>query len=354
MVVLLVALLSIALVLGYTRSSAELRTYTDQQATVDAGALAQTGLSQFLAGLTSLPASGSRDTTIVGLPSGSATVSLRRIRDSAGTAGDVWVAYVTGLATGSSRTGATVPIATRSIAQILVPPITTAKMNVLAAWVSLNGVTRSSPAGSFDGNDADHVSGYPNTVDPISTVTGGWVESSPTSSMHGGSVDYLGTSAQAYATAGVDWDAIINGGAVTPDYTRANCSGSWPSSPSYPIILVTGNCSITTSIDWKGTLIVMGDLTTTSSWQIHGLVLVGGNFNTSGSPQDWGAIISGLKRGVPSMTPQPSSADLSSGNAQYWYSSKDIKNAMARLVPASSAGVLVPTPNAWLDNWPGY
>jgi hypothetical protein len=354
MVVLLVALLSIALVLGYTRSSAELRTYTDQQATVDAGALAQTGLSQFLAGLTSLPASGSRDTTIVGLPGGSATVSLRRIRDSAGTAGDVWVAYVTGLATGSSRTGATVPIATRSIAQILVPPSSTAKMNVLAAWVSLNGVTRSSPAGSFDGNDADHVSGYPNTVDPVSTVTGGWVESSPTSSMHGGSVDYLGTSAQAYATAGVDWDAIINGGAVTPDYTRANCSGSWPSSPSYPIILVTGNCSITTSIDWKGTLIVMGDLTTTSSWQIHGLVLVGGNFNTSGSPQDWGAIISGLKRGVPSMTPQPSSADLSSGNAQYWYSSKDIKNAMARLVPASSAGVLVPTPNAWLDNWPGY
>jgi hypothetical protein len=52
--------------------------------------------------------------------------------------------------------------------------------------------------------------------------------------------------------------------------------------------------------------------------------------------------------------PQPSGSDVSSGNAQYWYSSNDIYNAMSRLVPATSTAVLVLTRNAWEDNWPSY
>ena len=350
MVVLLVALLSIALVLGFTRTSAELRSFSDQQAAMDAAALAQTGMARYLANLSALPASGSFDTTISGLPGGSAAVSLRRVRDSAATAGDVWVAYATGTATSASRLGAGVPVASRSFAQVLTPPTGSTQMNVLAAWTSLNGMTTS--GGNHDGADASHAAGYPNNVNPVATIAGGY---SGTATLNNPStVGNLGTVAAAYGATHIDWNGIVNGGAITPDYVRSNCSGSWPSTPAYPVILVTGNCNITTAIDWRGSLIVTGNLTTTSSLQIHGVVLAGGNFNTTGSPQIWGTVISGLNRGVPSMTPQPVGADISSGNPQYWYSSTDIRSAMARLVPSSTTTALVLTRNAWLDNWPSY
>ena len=357
LVIICILLLSVGVAVGFARNSGELHSYSDQEAQVKAAAIAQTGFYRYLSALTAVPTSGSADVTLTGIMGGSAVVSLRRVRDSAGVNADLYVLTSRGIATTANRLGHATPIAEHTFSHLLAAPDYKYGMNILGAYTSLNGVTHSGPKAVMDGNDADKASGvakYPDPVAGIAAPTGTFTPGSPGVDLKGtpvGSALGLGTLSQAQDALNLDWNNILNGGSIVPTLTVSNCS-ALPSSSSYPIVRVNGDCNITGGA-FNGTLIVTGNLTLSGSPQLRGIMLVGQNFNTTGSPQAWGAIISGLNTMIPSM-PQPSGVDLMSGNAQYWYNSKEINKAFTSFGLSTANPVLIVVGNAYEDNVPTY
>ncbi len=78
---------------------------------------------------------------------------------------------------------------------------------------------------------------------------------------------------------GLDWDGVVNGGLISPDYTVP--PDSWPNFGSlpadeWPVIYVDGNISLSPANTGRGTLIVKDNLTMNGSFNWDGAVLVGG------------------------------------------------------------------------------
>jgi hypothetical protein len=358
LVLLVIVLLGLGLAFSFRRTGAELRTYSDQQAQVDASVIAQAGIAQFLAGLSAIPSSGTMDTT-VSVGGASATISLRRIRDSAGIPGDIFVVLSRGTSTGSTRYTSEAPTAEHSIAQILTVATGKTTMAVAGAVTSLNGITHSGAKAAVDGNDAQKAAGYPGVLPGIAVPNGGYVPGANGIQIQGnpnGAPAYMGTQAQMAAATGIDW-AGITGGSITPDYTYANCSSLPYSMASYPIVVVTGDCTISGGVEFDGTLIVLGNLTLNHGGsgdpQMRGIMLVGQNFNGSAGPQGWGAVVSGLNVLVPSM-PQPSGPDQWVGGSQYWWDSYEVNKAMSRFNVTASSGTFTIVRNAVADNIPSF
>jgi len=361
MVVLVIAILSIGLAVGFLRTGAELRAYSSQQAQTDAMIMAENAIAQLLGGMAVIPASGTLDTTITGLRGGTTDLSLRRLRDSAGSVNDTYVLIARAHSSGSSRYDASIPTAEHTMARLLTVPRATTTMHVVAAVMSLNGVTHTGSPGVFDGNDAQKagVMAYPDPVAGLALPTGTYSAGGSPSNIKGspnGPPLYLGTPSQAANAAGIDWQGIVNGTAVTPDYTLANCS-SLPSTPSYPIVYVTGDCVISGAVAFAGTLVVMGNLTMSSGGggdpQLRGIVLVGKTMTLNGSPQGWGTVITGLNRTSEEM-PQPAGVDVINGSGQFWFSSSQVDAALQRLQLGANMPPLVLVPNSLVDNYPSY
>jgi len=358
LVLLVITLLALGLAFSFRRVGAELRTYSDQQAQVDASVIAQAGIAQFLAGLSAIPSSGSMDTTI-SVGGASATLSLRRIRDSAGIPGDIFVVISRGTSTGSTRYTSEAPTAEHSIAQILTVATGKTTMAVMGAVTSLNGITHSGAKGAVDGNDAQKAAGYPSVLPGIAVPNGGWVPGVNGMGIQGapnGAPAYMGTAAQMAANTGIDWAGIVNG-SITPDYTYSDCSSLPYHMSTYPIVVVTGNCTISGGVEFDGTLIVEGNLSLqhggSGDPQMRGIMMVGQNFNGSAGPQGWGAVISGLNVLVPSM-PQPTGPDQWVGGSQYWWDSFEVNKAMQRFSLTASSGTFTVVRNAVADNIPSF
>jgi len=358
LVLLVIVLLGLGLAFSFRRTGSELRTYSDQQAQVDASVIAQAGIAQFLSGLSAIPSSGTIDTT-VSVGGATATISLRRIRDSAGIPGDIFVALSRGTSTGSTRYSSSSPTAEHSIAQILTVATGKITMNTLGAVTSLNGITHSGAKGAVDGNDAQHAAGYPNILPALAMPNGTFTNGGSGMQLQGnpnGAPAYLGTQAQMAANTGIDWPGITSG-AITPDYTYANCSSLPYNMASYPIVMVTGDCTISGGVEFDGTLIVLGNLTLNHGGsgdpQMRGIALIGKNFNGTSGPQGWGAFVSGLNVLTPSL-PQPTGPDQWVGGSQYWYDSFEINKAMQRFTATMSSGTFTIVKNAVADNIPSF
>jgi hypothetical protein len=157
-------------------------------------------------------------------------------------------------------------------------------------------------------------------------------------------VEELGTVSQTADAVNIDWDAIVNHNAITPDVVIPG--DPWPTFTNanyWPIILVTGNYSLPTS--GRGTLIVTGDLTVNGSTKWDGILLVGGTATADGNNTVRGTIISALNTKL-GMTVGVS--DVGNGTKTYVYNSCNIANALGRF------GTLVPMQNTWVDNWPTW
>jgi hypothetical protein len=349
MTLLLIVVLSALAAGAFTRVGSERRTIDNQEAMLDAYAMARTGLDQFLADPTNGPFAFD-PTTFVGPDSGTipmtggyAKLIVQRIRPAVGTTvSALYVVRSRGVKTTSSVSGA--PAAERTVA--LIASWQPGTMNVVAAWTSLAGLQKNGGSGTLSG--VDNCGNAP-------TVAGVGVPTLPGYSQNGGglvpngspNILNMGTSAEAAESVRIDWPNILNGSSMTPDVTIPG--GSWPSSStfstSWPVIFVDQASDFALPGDGRGTLVVKNDLTISGSTSWDGIILVGGTLTSNGANSVRGAVVTGLNV---QLGQSVGISDVGNGTKTYRYDSCNVANAAARF------GGLQPLRNTSVDNWATY
>lgn len=349
MTLLIIVVLSALAAGAFTRVGSERRTIDNQEATLDAHAMARTGLDQFLADplngpLTFDPATFvGPDSGTFTMTAGYARVTVQRIRPAVGTTvTGLYIVKSRGVKTASSVSGA--PAAERTVA--LIAQWQPGTMNVVSAWTSLTGLQKNGGSGTLSG--VDNCGG-------AAAVAGVGVPNTPGYTQNGGSsvpngtppILNMGTQAAAAAAVGIDWASILNGTSMTPDVTLP--SGSWPSSStfstSWPVIFVDQAGTFALPGDGRGTLVVKNNLTISGSKSWDGIVLVGGTLISNGNNSVEGAVVTGLNVQLGQVVPV---SDVGNGTKTYRYDSCNVANAASRF-----AG-LQPFRNTSVDNWASY
>jgi hypothetical protein len=340
---LVIAALTIMIAGGFSVVSAERRSVADQKSQISAFRIAEQGLEIFLVrrdslmtaqyginGYTHVP--GAKDSALVNVAGGYAWVSLTRIRPPKGSQSGVYVARSKGTETAGAYAGT--PQGVRTVAQyVLWEP---APMQVLAGWTALSGLQKNGAAGTIGGidlcGDSAAVAGVIVPMNPGYTGKVVAVGNPPIDSVAPDSV-------------AIDWNAIVNLGAITPTITLPG--GSWPytallDTTYYPIIRVNGDFSLPSS--GQGMLIVTGNFTIsgTSTWK--GVLLIGGDITSNGNNGVQGATVSGLNVKLGTYVP----TSTANGTKQYNYNSCAVAKANTTL------GALVTLRNTWVDNWVEY
>jgi hypothetical protein len=359
---MLIILLLVAIVGAFTRTSGEFRTANDQASQVDALALAQSGLDQYLVAQTSLPTT-LPDSQVFTMTGGRAVVTLRAVRLSV--SDSTYVLISRGENTSTNRYAANTATATRTVAQLL--RRSSGSLQVDGAFTSLSGFHKNGTSGTISGVDACMTSPQPSVpgllvpsksdVDPDPWYTG------PTDPIDGNpddtpvAIGTPGTSGTAKDAVDIDWAGIVDQTSITPTYyekTTSPTAGSWPSTTqiggtNWPITMVTGNKVIDNSdvpgTGGQGILIVTGDLTFNGSAKWNGIVLVGGTILSNGNQTVTGAIFTGLNIKLGIAVPENT---LGNGTKTFQYDSCDVTKAMSPFAGWSRMG------NATVDNWPSY
>jgi hypothetical protein len=349
LVILLMAILAIAVTAGFARVSEERRIVGDQQAQVDAFAVAQSGLERYVALKDSMP--GATDSVAIPIgPDDTAYVALFRIRAPVGSIKGLYVLRSRGVSHGG-RFSFNTPPAQRTVAQYATWQA--ASMDVDAAWTSIGGLSKNGNTGSISGNDGcgtpappvagvmvptyvNSYDGYRQTPPPGTPLV---PQGSPQINMAGPD------SASTAAAVSIDWDGIVNGSAVLPDYALTSTSG-WPSTfTDWPLIVVD-NPGTPVTLDatqtGQGILIITGDATLDLNFAWSGVVLIGGYAMIQGNASIDGALVTGLnvKLGA-----NVFNADAGT-QLHVQYHSCNLAAALARFAHLQLVA------NAWTDSWP--
>ncbi|HEX9894417.1 MAG TPA: hypothetical protein VGA78_10865, partial [Gemmatimonadales bacterium] len=349
LVILFLVLLSMSALGGISRVATERRTGGNIRAEVDAFTLAQAGLDRYLSTVTD-PPPASLDTTITDVFGGNVSVSVRRLRDIGSGVPALYVVRATATHTAARRYDARTPAAVRSVAQFALWET----MRVPGAWTALGGINKSGGSGTLAGADQCGVEPPVSGVAvPITAADGG-----PGYDQAGGTsvptgippISYPDPTPQEFANnplINIDWDGIVNGGAMTFDYNLTSTTG-WPASfTSWPSIYVnnTAELSLSPVQSGSGLLVVRRDLKLDGAFSWNGVILVGGKLTSSGTTSVYGGLITGLnlKLGEAVQT-----SDLGNGTKFIQYNSCHVNNALDKF------GTLNVLRNAWVDNWPIY
>jgi hypothetical protein len=341
--VLVIAALTIMIAGGFSLVSAERRSVADQKSQISAFRIAEQGLEIFLVRRDSLMAGHpgyshvpglTPDTAVIPMAGGTATVTLTRLRPVKGSQSGLYVARSRGVETSGSYPGV------RTVAQyVLWEP---APMQVLAGWTALSGLQKNGGAGTLGGidlcGDSATVAGVAVPVNPGYSGKTVAVGDPPVDSIAPDSV-------------AIDWNGILNLGAITPTITIPG--GSWPTaamtasfadtlSTYYPIIRVNGDFSLPSS--GTGMLIVTGSLTLNGSVGWRGVLLVGNDITSNGNNGIIGATVSGLNVKLGTYVP----GSTANGTKNYNYDSCEVAKA------TTTMGALVTLRNTWVDNWVEY
>ena len=149
--IIVLAVMSVAVAITYARITAERHTSGDLKAQLGAFAVAQTGLSRYMAALTAKPAA-THDTTMTDLLGGTALISLRMLRESTTTLlPAVYVITSRGSYTAAKRYNSLTPSAQRTVATYALWVPTPFDLN--GAFTSLSGIDKTGNSGALDGND---------------------------------------------------------------------------------------------------------------------------------------------------------------------------------------------------------
>ena len=349
LVILLMAILAIAVTAGFARVSEERRIVGDQQAQVDAFAVAQSGLERYVALTDSQP--GATDSVAIPIgPDDTAYVALFRIRAPVGNIKGLYVLRSRGISHGG-RFSFNTPAAQRTVAQYAT--WLTASMDVDAAWTSIGGLSKNGNTGSISGFDACGT--------PVSPVAGvmvpavvngydGYRQNPPpgtplvpqgTPQIDMGSPD----SASVAAAVSIDWNGIVNGSAISPNYALTSTAG-WPVSfTDWPVIVVD-NPGTPVTLDatrsGQGVLIITGDATLDLNFTWAGVVLIGGYATIQGNTSIEGALVTGLNV---KLGDNVWGADAEA-QLHVQYHSCNVASALARFAHLQLVA------NAWTDSWP--
>jgi hypothetical protein len=344
--ILVISLLGVSVAITYARLSSERRTAGDAKAQMDAFTVAQSGLARYMSALPNGVKPGASQTvTYNDLPNGTAVVNMRMVRDTTtvGMLPAVYMITSQGTNTAAKRYSASTPTAQRSVATFAL--WTPAPFDLNAALTTLTAVDKSGVSGEMSGVDACGVMpNIPGVAVPTGTYTG------PTSPIDGSPDNTpvgLGTAGPAGTARNqvqIDWAAITQtpiSDVMPHDYLYPQ----WPTTAQmngWPIIRVNGDLSLPTA--GKGILVVTGNMTLSGSVDWDGLILVGGTLTSNGNNHTKGAVIAGLnvKKG---MTVGTSNLN---GNKTYEYDSCALTRALGRV------GSLQRVRNAWTDTWSNW
>jgi len=344
---LVIAALTIMIAGGFSLVSAERRSVADQKSQISAFRIAEQGLEIFLVRRDSLMAGhpgfshvpgATPDTAVIPMTGGTATVTLTRLRPVKGSQSGLYVVRSRGVETAGAYAGT--PQGVRTVAQYaLWEP---APMQVLAGWTALSGLQKNGGAGTLGGidlcGDSASVAGVVVPVNPGYTGKTVAVGDPPVDSVAPDSV-------------AIDWNGIINGGAITPSIIMPG--STWPTAAMvasfadtlsiyYPIIRVNGDFVLPSS--GTGMLIVTGSLTLNGNVGWRGVLLVGNDITSNGNNGIAGATVSGLNVKLGTYVP----GSIANGTKQYNYDSCEVAKS------TTAMGALVTLRNTWVDNWVEY
>jgi hypothetical protein len=350
LVILMMALLALAVTAGFGRVSEERRIVGDQQAQLDALAVAQSGLERYVALMDTQPVPNDSVAIPIG-PRDTAHVVLIEIRPDNGTTSGLYVIRSRGVSHGAPRFSANTPPAQRTVAQYATWGAVS--MDVKSAWTAIAGLRSEGGGGLLNGNDAC-IAAAPTVAGvavPVTAQSGQSGFSPPPAPAPG--IRWLGAlPANAKDSVHIDWNSIVTGTVLQPDDSLTSEIG-WPMfTPSaWPVIRVDGDATLDGGESGQGLIVVTGNLTIMAGFSWDGVILVGDVLTVSGnSPVVRGAIVSGLnvklgatvndsRGGGDAGNPPPGQIDLR-------YDSCKVTAALARF------GRLTLIANAWTDSWP--
>lgn len=336
--IFVITLLTIMLAASFIRVDAERSIALGAGQSVNALALAQSGLQDYLASRTAPPSDG--DSVRFNLTGGYADVVAHLVQRPADSlANRVYVVRSTGYVIVPER-GATHQGAT-TVAQFAAWQ--TGVIRRIAAFVAANRVT-SAAGGNININGNDNCLGLSGPVGSVrarsgsSFTRGTYTPTPPVVSGSGGHVA---------DTTGVDWNRIVNGGFI-PDYYTLSGPGPWKT------YLIRGNATLASGTVGTGILMVTGNLTTTGTGgraEWYGIVLVGGRIEFNARRTRFrGLVYSGLNELLGGGPPPDGTIGGGGGGSEYVieYWSCYVNNSLAGLTG------LVGIPNAWVENWATY
>ena len=367
MTMLLTLLLLVAITGATMRTSAERRSAMDGAATVEAFALAQSGLDRYLDGLTT-PPSVLPDSQTFNLPGGRAVVTLRRFRAQG--SDTLLVMTSRGELSSAQRYDPTAAMATRTVAQLV--RYGAGSMDLPAALTVLGSLGQNGSSATYSGIDEcskeSPIPGLSVPTDSFSVSGGG--KGGGKKGGGGGGTTYagidgspdnepfdLGEMDEAIDAVEIDWQGIVDGSALPPSALVLQANGNktptgWPSmniskkDSSWPLIVVDGGEQrLGPGLSGYGILVVTGDATFNGNFDWHGIVLVGGAVTGNGNNEVKGAMFAGLNAKLGSNV-GPSS--LSNGTKLVQYNSCYVASALSQFGGWQRMG------NGWVDNWPSY
>ena len=326
--------LLVMLTASFTLLSSERKVSDDGRAAVDAEGMAEGALEKYLTNRASMGFSGvpgNSESTRVTLAHGYADVVLTRIRPVVGSLPALYL--IKSHAVRTVKKVANAPNAERTVAEYAKWKSGSIAAN--AAFTSLTGIQKNGGSGTISGVDAcggASAAGVAVPTPPGYSQSGGALVPS-------GSPNILDLGSQANAIAGtkMDWQGVVNGTSLTPDYNN-----SFPASfgSNWPVIKYTGD--LTLPATGQGVLIVTGNLTINGALHWDGVILVGGTVTANGNDVIDGALFTGLNELLGQTVPVQA---VGNGTKTFQYDSCKIASAMAAF------GGLVPYSNAWVDDW---
>ena len=360
MVIVVLLVLSASFAGGVALARGERALDDAGKSTVLAQTYAETGLQRVTAdraalGLTGEP--GASDSVRVTVSDGYYDVTTTRLRAAVGTT--IPALYYLRAHAVVTRSG----VAGAPSAEYTVTTLATwlnATMTVQSALTGYNGTDKAGAAGAISGVDECGVEGtLPAVAVPATAADGGPGYDGLTAPLVGDPlVEYIGaTPADAAATSPIDWPAIYDGTAITPDFTSDYQGNGFPSQAwftanptAFPVIFVAngppnGGNEFVLSNFGRGMLIVQDDIRldgNTAGWD--GILLVGGRIRTNGSNRVSGATVAGLNTqfGVTSL---PSDINDLNGTKAFLYNSCNVSAATAGM------GSLRTYRNTWTNNY---
>lgn len=331
-----------------------------------AAALAESGLQQAFnnragMGLAALPVG--MDSARLTLSGGYADVITTRLRAPVGTTvPGLYYIRVRGVRQSTGVAGAGDAVAFAS-GFAYYNPVT---LTIQSSMTGANGINKNGNSGTISGVDqcpAAAGGGQP-TLPAVAVPE--WPgydgKEAPLEGAGSPPIEYIGEDPEEAAESiPIDWDAIVNGDAISPTFDVAADGTGFPASSwftdnptAFPTIIVRNGPDPSTvwSLDasGRGLLIVFGDIRlngNNSGWD--GIILVGGSLTSNGSNQVRGATITGLNVKLGFAVTQNDVNELN-GTKQFLYHSCNVASAMQN----ANSGALRSYQNSWANSFPSY
>jgi type II secretory pathway pseudopilin PulG len=343
MTILVVAMLTVMLSAAFTRVSADRRIADGTEATVSALAVAQAGLQTYLSVQDSEPPNG--DSVRINVTGGYAWVVPHFIQQPADpTLPKTFVVRSTGYVI--APTVGPDPLAERTVAQFAAwQPGNMRQLGAFTAVGSHPGLDDHGGADPFwvFGNDD---CGEKPAIPGVRTFSSSGLWST---NPDGGARNNLvtGTRSDIAAETGIDWDAIVNDGALQPDYTSLV-----PNDTTFKTYFIDAGEVDAENFVGTGLLVITGELDTGNSsshdyfvWD--GVVLLGGALDADAMDSTVinGLLITGLNTLTGASAP---TTTFDNNPVHVRYNSCNVRRALKRWRGFR------PLPEAWVDGWATY